>query len=159
MAYSPGAALAPGRHRAVEALAVRARQFPVTVHFARRTELARPLDAVFEKVSDVHRRLPKGGILVFLAGKREIDAFCARLRERFGRAAGGAGPGRGPGPAAADAASAGSSSNMSELGPISHAATSAPAAAAADVANAGSSDSEDSTMPELEPRCLPNITL
>lgn len=55
------------------------RQYPVTVHFARRTELRDYLEAAFKKVCQIHRKLPEGGILVFLTGKREILYMCRRL--------------------------------------------------------------------------------
>ena len=34
-------------------------------------------------VSKIHRRLPKGGILVFLTGQHEVELMCARLRKMF----------------------------------------------------------------------------
>ena len=49
-------------------LSVDARQFPVTVHFAKRT----PDDhvaAAYQKAVRVHCRLPPGGLLVFLTGQ------------------------------------------------------------------------------------------
>lgn len=61
---------------------IEARQFPVTVHFNKRT----PTDYVgeaFRKVCKVHRRLPAGGILVFLTGQQEILSLCRRLRQKF----------------------------------------------------------------------------
>ncbi|KAI6225151.1 hypothetical protein M3Y99_01377400 [Aphelenchoides fujianensis] len=51
-------------------LSVESRQFPVTVHFERRT----PDDhmrAAFLKVCKIHERLPEGGILVFVSGQKE----------------------------------------------------------------------------------------
>lgn len=62
---------------------VDARQHPVTAHFSRRTELKNYLSAVFKKVCAIHKRLPPGGILVFLTGEREIDWFCQKLRKKF----------------------------------------------------------------------------
>jgi ATP-dependent RNA helicase DHX37/DHR1 len=55
------------------------RQFSVTSHFAKRTELHNYLDEVFSKVCQIHKKLPDGGILVFLTGKREILHMCRRL--------------------------------------------------------------------------------
>ena len=66
---------------------VPARQFPVTVHFSRRTELVDYLQAAEKKVSAIHRRLPPGGVLVFLTGQREVEAMCRRLRAKFGQRA------------------------------------------------------------------------
>lgn len=42
---------------------------------------------VIRKVSKIHCRLPAGGILVFLTGKREIDYVVAKLRKKFSRRA------------------------------------------------------------------------
>ena len=51
---------------------VKARQHPVSTHFSKRTELKNYLKESHKKVCQIHRRLPEGGILVFLTGKREI---------------------------------------------------------------------------------------
>lgn len=59
---------------------VPARQHPVTVHFARRTELEDYVGAAFKKVKQIHRGLPPGGILVFLTGQREVEELCRKLR-------------------------------------------------------------------------------
>jgi len=59
------------------------RQWDVTVHFARRTRR----DWVEECVGKVvrgHRKLPAGGMLVFLTGREEILSVMRRLKERFG---------------------------------------------------------------------------
>jgi ATP-dependent RNA helicase DHX37/DHR1 len=52
---------------------VAARQHPVTVHFARRTAVLDYLNEAFKKAVKIHRKLPGGGILIFLTGRREID--------------------------------------------------------------------------------------
>ncbi|DBB17318.1 TPA: hypothetical protein ACH3X3_014362 [Trebouxia sp. C0006] len=62
---------------------VPARQFPVTVHFNRRTELDDFVGAAYQKVCKIHRQLPPGGILVFLTGQREVEHLCKRLRQAF----------------------------------------------------------------------------
>ncbi|KAA6424230.1 MAG: ATP-dependent RNA helicase kurz [Trebouxia sp. A1-2] len=62
---------------------VPARQFPVTVHFNRRTELDDFVGAAYQKVCKIHRQLPLGGILVFLTGQREVELLCKRLRQAF----------------------------------------------------------------------------
>ena len=62
---------------------VDARQFPVTVHFNRRTALADYVDEAYKKVSKIHQSLPPGGILVFLTGQDEIRLLCRKLRECF----------------------------------------------------------------------------
>lgn len=58
------------------------RQYPVTIHFARRTERDY-VDELFRKVSRGHRKLPAGGILVFLTGQNEIKDLAKRLRGSF----------------------------------------------------------------------------
>jgi hypothetical protein len=40
---------------------VDARQYPVTVHFSKRTEVAHYLNETFKKICQIHRRLPDGG--------------------------------------------------------------------------------------------------
>ncbi|KAK9834861.1 hypothetical protein WJX81_004510 [Elliptochloris bilobata] len=60
---------------------VPARQYPVRVHFARRTELHDYVGAAYAKVRQLHRALPPGGVLVFLTGQREVEALCRRLRQ------------------------------------------------------------------------------
>lgn len=64
-------------------LKVEARQFPVTNHFSRTTELENYVDAAFKKVCQIHRKLPSGGILVFLTGQQEILDLCRKLEGRF----------------------------------------------------------------------------
>ena len=83
---------------------VPARQFPVTVHFARKTELTSYARAAVAKAAQVHRRLPPGGILVFLTGQREVEWAAARLRRTFraaSRASRGGGSEKGDAAAAA----------------------------------------------------------
>ncbi|KAF7513451.1 hypothetical protein GJ744_008745 [Endocarpon pusillum] len=58
------------------------RQFPVTIHFARRTERDY-LEEAFRKVSRGHRKLPPGGMLVFLTGQNEIKSLLKRLHDTF----------------------------------------------------------------------------
>lgn len=58
------------------------RQYPVTIHFARRTQ-REYLEEIFQKVSRGHRKLPPGGMLVFLTGQNEIAAMTKRLHEAF----------------------------------------------------------------------------
>jgi len=62
---------------------VDARQFPVTDHFSRTTEMKNFLAAAFNKVCAIHKRLPAGGILVFLTGQREIEWMCQALKSKF----------------------------------------------------------------------------
>lgn len=58
------------------------RQFPVTTHFARRTERDY-LEEAFRKISRGHRKLPLGGMLVFLTGQNEIRILLKRLQDAF----------------------------------------------------------------------------
>ena len=67
-------------------LKVAARQFPVTTHFARETTHGDYVGAAKKKVLAIHRKLPPGGVLVFLTGQREVDATVEKLRKAFPRA-------------------------------------------------------------------------
>lgn len=60
------------------------RQYPVTVHFARRTERDYN-EEIFRKVSRGHKQLPPGGMLVFLTGQSEIIVLAARLNETLSK--------------------------------------------------------------------------
>ncbi|XP_058014476.1 probable ATP-dependent RNA helicase DHX37 [Ahaetulla prasina] len=62
---------------------VDARQFPVTIHFNKRTPLEDYSAECFRKVCKIHRMLPPGGILVFLTGQAEVHSLCRRLRKSF----------------------------------------------------------------------------
>ncbi|KAK4890825.1 putative ATP-dependent RNA helicase DHR1 [Elasticomyces elasticus] len=59
------------------------RQFPVTVHFSRRTQRDYTVETV-EKVARGHRKLPPGGMLVFLTSQQEILEVTRKLKERLG---------------------------------------------------------------------------
>lgn len=61
------------------ALKVPVRQFPVTVHFSKRTHDDYLGDA-YKKVVSIHKRLPRGGILVFVTGQQEVDYLCKKLQ-------------------------------------------------------------------------------
>ncbi|KAB8237746.1 ATP-dependent RNA helicase ECM16 [Aspergillus alliaceus] len=58
------------------------RQYPVTVHFSRRTRRDF-VEEAFRKVSRGHRKLPPGGMLVFLTGQNEIRQLSKRLKQAF----------------------------------------------------------------------------
>ncbi|KAJ6656586.1 hypothetical protein lerEdw1_003473 [Lerista edwardsae] len=62
---------------------VDSRQFPVAVHFNKRTPLDDYSGECFRKVCKIHRMLPSGGILVFLTGQAEVHSLCRRLRRAF----------------------------------------------------------------------------
>lgn len=61
---------------------VPSRQHPITIHFAKRT-VDDYVEEAYRKVANIHRRLPQGGILVFLSGREEVERVCARLRAEF----------------------------------------------------------------------------
>ncbi|QID87266.1 putative ATP-dependent RNA helicase DHR1 [Saccharomyces pastorianus] len=63
-------------------LQVDARQFPVSVHFNRRTAFNYAEEA-FKKTCKIHQKLPPGAILVFLTGQQEITHMVKRLRKEF----------------------------------------------------------------------------
>ncbi|KAF3434028.1 hypothetical protein FNV43_RR25131 [Rhamnella rubrinervis] len=56
------------------------RQFPVTVHFSKRTEIMDYIGQAYKKVLAIHKKLPHGGILVFVTGQREVEYLCGKLR-------------------------------------------------------------------------------
>jgi ATP-dependent RNA helicase DHX37/DHR1 len=58
------------------------RQYPVTVHFARKTHHDY-VEEAFRKISKGHKKLPPGGFLVFLTGQNEITQLSKRLKEAF----------------------------------------------------------------------------
>lgn len=62
---------------------VPARQYPVAVHFQKKTELDDYVGAAFKKTCQIHKSLPEGGILVFLTGQREVEHLCFKLRKTF----------------------------------------------------------------------------
>lgn len=66
----------------VSTVEVSSRQYPVTIHFSKETP-ADYIDAAFSKVVKIHKRLPAGGVLVFLSGKEEVDELCEKLSAEF----------------------------------------------------------------------------
>lgn len=64
--------------------AIEARQFPVSSHFSRRTVLGDYVDEAADKVVRIHKKLPRGDILVFLTSQAEIFQCIKTLRERLG---------------------------------------------------------------------------
>ncbi|KAJ6686647.1 ATP-DEPENDENT RNA HELICASE [Salix purpurea] len=57
------------------------RQFEVKVHFLKRTETVDYVGQAYKKVMSIHKRLPQGGILVFVTGQREVEYLCQKLRK------------------------------------------------------------------------------
>ncbi len=64
-------------------VSVESRQYPVTIHFSKHTELRDYSRAVFKKVCQIHRQLPAGGVLVFLTGRLETLHLCSLLNREF----------------------------------------------------------------------------
>jgi ATP-dependent RNA helicase DHX37/DHR1 len=60
-------------------LDIEGRQFPVTMHFARQTRVDY-VDELYKKITKGHRKLPPGGMLVFLTGYDEISRLSKRLK-------------------------------------------------------------------------------
>lgn len=63
-------------------LEVEGRQYPVTVHFSRRT-YHDYVEEAFKKISRGHKKLPPGGILVFMTGQHEITQLNKKLKKAF----------------------------------------------------------------------------
>lgn len=63
-------------------ISISSRQYPVSTHFNKVTP-DNYLEEAFKKVCKIHRKLPKGGILVFLTGQQEIEYLCKKLRNKF----------------------------------------------------------------------------
>ncbi|KAL7190063.1 hypothetical protein ACSBR1_039663 [Camellia fascicularis] len=57
------------------------RQYPVTIHFSKRTEIVDYISQAYKKVLSIHKRLLPGGILVFVTGQREVEYLCQKLRK------------------------------------------------------------------------------
>ncbi|KAF2183939.1 P-loop containing nucleoside triphosphate hydrolase protein [Zopfia rhizophila CBS 207.26] len=70
------------RHGPPPLMKAEGRQYPVTNHFSRRTQRDY-IEEAFRKVCRGHRKLPRGGILVFLTGQNEIAHLAKRLKQAF----------------------------------------------------------------------------
>lgn len=57
------------------------RQYPVTAHFSKRTDVVDYIGQAYKKILSIHKRLPSGGILVFVTGQREVEYLCRKLRK------------------------------------------------------------------------------
>ncbi|KAH6654968.1 P-loop containing nucleoside triphosphate hydrolase protein [Truncatella angustata] len=64
-------------------LDVEGRQFPVTVHFARQTKHDY-VEEAYKKITRGHKKLPPGGMLVFLTGHDEISRLSKMLKQATG---------------------------------------------------------------------------
>ena len=63
-------------------LRIEGRQYPVKIHFSRRTQRDY-CEEMFHKICKGHKKLPPGGMLVFLTGESEIVTLIDRLRQTF----------------------------------------------------------------------------
>ena len=63
-------------------VSVEGRTFPVTIHFARRTRRDY-VEEAYRKIVKGHRKLPPGGMLVFLTSPDEIKTLHRRLQATF----------------------------------------------------------------------------
>uniref|UniRef100_A0A093VA92 RNA helicase n=1 Tax=Talaromyces marneffei PM1 TaxID=1077442 RepID=A0A093VA92_TALMA len=70
------------RHGTPPLVQAEGRQYPVTIHFARKTRRDY-VEEAFRKVSRGHRKLPPGAMLVFLTGQNEIKQLSKRLKQAF----------------------------------------------------------------------------
>ncbi|CAH1971493.1 unnamed protein product [Acanthoscelides obtectus] len=61
---------------------VESRQFPVIVHFNKRTP-DNYLKEALNKTRKIHSKLPEGGILIFVTGQREVNWLVQKLRKVF----------------------------------------------------------------------------
>lgn len=66
-------------HEPPPVIEVPTRQYSVTVHFSKRTEIVDYIGQAYKKVLAIHKRLPHGGILVFVTGQREVEYLCLKL--------------------------------------------------------------------------------
>nr|CAB3237894.1 probable ATP-dependent RNA helicase DHX37 [Phallusia mammillata] len=70
-------------------LKIDVRQFPVTVHFNKKTPFSEDknqcpyLNEAYKKICKIHRTLPSGGLLVFVTGKQEVHALMRKLNNTF----------------------------------------------------------------------------
>ncbi|OCL12914.1 P-loop containing nucleoside triphosphate hydrolase protein [Glonium stellatum] len=70
------------RHSVPPLIKAEGRQYSVTNHFSRRTNRDY-VEEAFHKICKGHRKLPRGGMLVFLTGQSEIAQLAKRLKQTF----------------------------------------------------------------------------
>lgn len=68
-------------HNPPPVIEVPTRQYPVTIHFSKRTEIVDYIGQAYKKVISIHKRLLPGGVLVFVTGQREVQYLCQKLRK------------------------------------------------------------------------------
>lgn len=121
----------------------------MTVHFNRRTEMEDYVGEAFRKVCKIHKRLPDGGVLVFLTGRQEIDELVLKLRDALKKKK----RRRRAQPAIRDKESAGSTTNATkEQDKVGAAEGGAPASKVEeDGAGSGKEDEEEEEEEEHRP--------
>lgn len=60
---------------------IQARQYPVSIHFAKSTKSEDYLDQCYTKAIKIHKNLPPGGILIFVPGKKDVLALKTKLKQ------------------------------------------------------------------------------
>jgi len=60
-----------------------AKLYPVSIHFEQKTE-DDYVSAAAKKIMDIHTKLPPGTILVFVAGRNEVQLVCNLLQQKIG---------------------------------------------------------------------------
>ncbi|KAL2895863.1 ATP-dependent RNA helicase DEAH13 [Bienertia sinuspersici] len=68
-------------HEPPPVIEIPTRQFPVTTHFSKKTELTDYIGEAYKMVLKIHKKLPSGGILVFVTGQKEVEDLCRKLRQ------------------------------------------------------------------------------
>jgi len=71
-------------HLTPRVIKVESRQFSVDLHFSKVTKEDYE-EETFKKICKIHTTLPSGGILVFMTGKKEIEAMVERLKAEYKR--------------------------------------------------------------------------
>lgn len=67
-----------------QVLEVAARQFEVTVHFSsRKHDNSNYMEEARKKAINIHQKLPDGGILIFVTGRKEVQQLVDRLQKAF----------------------------------------------------------------------------
>ncbi|KAL6581897.1 hypothetical protein OROMI_005914 [Orobanche minor] len=61
-------------------IVVPGREYKVTKHYSKKTDVVDYVGQAYKKVLSIQKRLPPGGILVFVTGQREVEYLCKRLR-------------------------------------------------------------------------------
>ncbi|KNC80944.1 hypothetical protein SARC_06709 [Sphaeroforma arctica JP610] len=64
---------------------IASRQFPVTIHFNRKTPHENYIQEALKKTSKIHEKLPPGGILVFVTSQAEVTQMVTKLKKKYSR--------------------------------------------------------------------------